>query len=653
MNKLWVLVIFLRVMIGPERVTNHNSNYKYNGAVQKPKNTKPLTLKNKHDEARTFIISTYSRDLDDFKKQVSYAAQLKPFGRVQINVSTLADKSFYEIPKQRSPWYQYACNNAAICKFFPDVKIAPFIPADFVARNRQLLLAKAKILKENGMDAAFFCSEPDFLPEAFFDAYPDMLGPRIDHPRRSNNKAFSVCVSVKETQDMYSNMINNMLTNIPEIKTFYFKSNDAGSGFCWADWSYSGPNGPLHCKNETTGERVQKFMNSLKAGAARAKTTLEVYLAEHMGTSNFSVAEKKDIQSHLPENCYYQNTAAHEMVYLGSDISSIYNDINSVYPVNSVPEILSFLGSLKSINKQKKQTVFINFRVLYDRANEGPDTQNILLTILAKYMANPDADDSSTLQQLHQLSEAWAGKKNTDNLYNAFIALSEAFAFRNSSLGNVRSINWNVAARMITRPLVVAPQRLTKEEEAYFLPYVFNVSEEEARMDYTDIQGGHYTTFPDTIKRYVDKIKRVYTALEAIDVSAPKYTFIQKMANGLRIHANLMRSCGNFAAAQIIRENNALKLNGPIHRPDKNGTWTGDTALLQFNAIMRDELDNTLDLINILQHGGINSLCLARDVAHEDCFLLGPDIIEQLKKKRKIMLDHWLDIQDYLTTPFR
>ena len=599
------------------------------------------------------LLSVPTAGIHEFKKQVSYAAQLKPFGRVQINISTLADKSFYEIPKQRSPWHQYACNNAATCKFFPDAKIAPFIPADFVARNRQLLLAKAKILRENGMDAAFFCSEPDLLPEAFFDAYPDMMGPRIDHPRRSNNKAFSVCVSVKETQDMYTNMMTKMLITVPEIKSFYFKSNDAGSGFCWADWAYSGPNGPLHCKNQTTGERVQMFMNSLKEGAARAKTTLDVYLAEPTGTSNFSITEKKDIQSHLPENCYYQSTAAHEIVYLGTDINSIYNDINSVYPVNSVPDILSFLSSLKSINKQKKQTVFINFRVLYDRANESPDAENILLTILEKYMANPGADDSNVLQLLHQLSEEWAGKKNTDNLYKAFIALKEAFNFRNSSLGNVRSINMNVAARMINRPLIVAPQRLTKEEEAYFLPYVFNVSEEEARMDYMDIQGGHYTTFPDTIKLLVDKIKNVYTALEGIDASAPKYTFIQKMANGLRIHANLMRSCGNFAAAQVIRENISLKLNGPIHRPNKEGTWTGDTTLQEFNTIMRDELDNTLDLINILQHGGTSSLCLAKDAAHEDCFLLGPNIIEQLKKKRKIMLDHWLDIQDYLTTPFR
>lgn len=41
------------------------------------------------------------------------------------------------------------------------------------------------------------------------------------------------------------------------------------------------------------------------------------------------------------------------------------------------------------------------------------------------------------------------------------------------------------------------------------------------------------------------------------------------------------------------------------------------------------------------------------DSKYEDTFLLGPDLIEQLKKKRKIMLRHWVDIESYMTTPFK
>ena len=50
-----------------------------------------------------------------------------------------------------------------------------------------------------------------------------MRGPRVDHPRRSNFEFFSPCVSVKETQEMYANMMGEMLKTIPEIKTFFSK----------------------------------------------------------------------------------------------------------------------------------------------------------------------------------------------------------------------------------------------------------------------------------------------------------------------------------------------------------------------------------------------------------------------------------------------
>jgi hypothetical protein len=172
-------------------------------------------------------------------------------------------------------------------------------------------------------------------------------------------------------------------------------------------------------------------------------------------------------------------------------------------------------------------------------------------------------------------------------------------------------------------------------------------------MDYLDVHGGRWTTSPDSVKVYVNKIKQVYLKLEAISASAHKNDFIKKMAVALRVHASLIRSCGNFAGAQHLRDSNMVKLNGPIHRPDKESTWTGDPDLQKFIMIMRDELDNTVELSAVLENGGIDAVCLAKDDVHEDCFLLSPNIIEQLRKKRKIMLDHWRDIEDYVTTPFK
>ena len=65
---------------------------------------------------------------------------------------------------------------------------------------------------------------------------------------------------------------------------------------------------------------------------------------------------------------------------------------------------------------------------------------------------------------------------------------------------------------------------------------------------------------------------------------------------------------------------------------------------------MRDELEITQDMIDILEDGGMELICYAKPPFPEDTFFLGSDLIDQLREKRKIMLAHWTDIESYLTT---
>jgi len=592
---------------------------------------------------RTFILHAPIRNLAEFEKLVKQAVRLKPYGKVEINISTLADKSFYEKPPGRNPWYEYAGNNPTPYKFFPDSRIAPFIPVEFVKKNRQLILAKAKILRVYGLEAAFWCYEPNFLPDAFFNAYPHMRGPRVDHPRRSNHPAFAPCISVKETQDMYANMVNLLVRNVPEINTFFFKTNDAGSGICWSDWQYSGPNGPAHCKNLTMGLRVQTLMNTFKAGAGQAGKSIIIYLTGSM----FSAEEKEDIYRHLPENCFFQS-------HNSDKVKGINSAIVSYYPVKGFFNPLEILNTLNSVNKISGNTIFISFRASYDRGYERLEATDQLIGMIEGYFADPPAEgEIATLQKLHKLCEKWAGIEYADQLFDAFVVLNNADKFRKVTLRSVSPMYWGVSTRQITRPLVFVPQQLTTEEEKYFLPYIFNVSENEARLDYTDINGGHRTIQPGVMEQFLHKIDQVCLLFENVPPSAPEKKFIENMTTALKIYRSIMRSAGNFAGAQVIRDRNKDKLNGPAHRPDKIPTWTGDPDLLRFNEIMRDELDNAQELIDLLENGGMDMICHADDSLHEDTFLLGPDLIDQIKQKRKIMLKHWTDIEGYMTTPFK
>ncbi|MEP7109604.1 MAG: hypothetical protein ABI760_16540 [Ferruginibacter sp.] len=599
----------------------------------------------KTGEDKVFIINAPINNLDEFRKLAKLAIRLKRYGRVQINISTLADKAFHEIPAKGSPWHEYASNNPSPFKFFPDPKLAPFIPAEFVRKNRQLLLDKAKILHELGLEAAFFGYEPNFLPSAFFDAYPQMLGPRVDHPRRSTEKAFAPCTDVKETREMYTGMMAEMLKNVPEISSFFFKTNDAGGGICWAYWLYSGPNGPANCKNIPMGERVKTLLNTFRDGASKAGRPLSIYLDE--ASSNFSDEEKEDIQNLLPPDCYYKSTDAHKIINIGSLISSNY-------PVKGMIDPVAFIKSTRSISDPSVKSVFINFRSSYDRGYECLEAIDVVLEMLEHRLKEKSPEGPlSGQEELMKLCELWAGNNSAAKLYNAFVALDEASAYKTAAIPRVSTLYWGVTTRHINRPLLFAPGRLTEKEEAYFLPYIFNVSKEEARQDYTDVHGLHHVIQTGAVQNYVNRLSNVSRLLDMVDATAPKKEFISNMAISARIIASIMRSCGNFAEAQAIRDRNQAKLSAGPHLPGKEPTFTGDPDFIRFNEIARDELDNTQNLIGILENGGMDLLSYAKDPKYEDRFVLGPDLIQQLKKKRRIMLDHWTDIEDYLTSPFK
>ena len=601
-----------------------------------------ITDQDKEIHEKVFILHAPITDLEEFREFVQQACLLKPFGSVQINISTLADKSSHEIPEGRNFWYEYASRNPTPYKFFPDAKIAPFLPKNFVEKNRNLLLAKAKILKEFGIDAAFWSYEPNFLPDAFFNEHPEIMGPRVDHPRRNNQPAFAPCINVVETREMYENMVAELLENVPEIKTFFFKTNDAGSGICWSDWQYVGPNGPSHCKDKSMGERVAMLMNTFHEGARRSGNEISIYLTGSM----FSDEEKADIYKHLPKDCYYQS-------HNSDKVKAVSSLAVSHFPVKGMLDPLDFVRNIHSIDAQDN-TIFISFRASYDRGYERLDISAKFLEMFSKYF-NKGLENSNTneLESLEQICLEWAGEQDSETLYKSIIALDEANKYKKSALGRISAIYWSVSTRHVTRPLVFEPSLLTREEEAYFMPYVFNPSEHEARIDYTDIHGGHLTVEEGVVDQYILKLNEAIRLLEEVSNEAPESKLINDLAMGLKVYGCFIQSAGNFAEAQVIRDRNKSNVKmGPI-RPDKDGDWTGDLDLQRFNTVMRKELDNTVELISLLEDGGMNYINHANSPDSEDTFLLGPDLIDQLRIKRRIMLNHWTDIEKYLATPLK
>jgi hypothetical protein len=588
---------------------------------------------------RVFIVYSTGEDQQEFKDYAKIMARLRPYGRVDICINAPAEKSEYEIPENSCDWHEYASYNRSVAAFFPDAKLVPFFPADFVAKNRQLLLYKAGVLRELGLSASFRSNEPRFLPEAFFEKYPDLRGPRVDHPRRSVQKEFAPCFHRPETIEMYRNMAEQLFANVPEIRTLYFSMNDAGSGFCWEDWLYSGPNGPSACRNINKSEAITTMLKVYKEGARKTGNDIDIYFK-----GMFTDAEIQDLAAKLPDKCFLEGSNTPPV----RNISTMF-----AYPVRGIINPLNILRTLGKPEKSTTQTYVLSFQTSYSRGHERIEIIEKVVDMILENFKDPAGEgEINALVALRKLCTRWGGDENAEILYNAFQLFDQAINRNNNTLRGMDPLYWAVSARHITRPLVYAPQLLTAKEEKSFLPYVFNISTEEARNDYMDIHGGNRELPMNAVDNLTGDLKRVSSLIERIK-NAPEQKFLDNLARAIRIYACVVSTCGNFNDAQIIRNRNRDLLARPDHRPNKIPTWTGDQDLLDFNEIMRKELDNTQDLVNLLESGGRDLVYTARPPFPEDTFVLGPDIINQLKTKRKIMLAHWIDIEGYLVTPFK
>lgn len=598
----------------------------------------------KQDDA-IFVVHSSYHDVETFSDFSGQIARLKPFGRIDMNINSTAEKAGFEMPDGGSPWHEYAAHDRSLMKFFPDEKIAPFIPEELVVKNRQLLLSKVKIIQDLGLSAGYRSNEPHFLTEAFFESYPHLRGPRVDHPRRSLQMEFAPCLHQQEAEEMYQNMANTLFENVPEIHTVHFNMNDAGCGLCWADWLYSGPNGPSSCSNHNISESVLILVNVFKKAARQTGHDIDIFMR-----GMFTNSEIDEIVSLLPANCYIRGTDKGN----NPPRKSLGSMAWSAYPVKGIINPLGILRTLNRNSENIPQRYNLSFGGAYDRGTECLETVEKVVDIVEDYLTSPTEEGQiSTLQSLQELCVKWAGEESADQLFKALVALDEVLKSKQATIAGLSTLYWGVSTRHITRPLVFAPERLSPQDEAYFLPFIFNVSLDEARNDYMDIHGGGHNAIPmGSTGNFLNGLRRVYISMEQI-TNAPEQDFLDNMAMALRIYSSVVRSCGNFNDAQIIRNRNKEVLAGPVHRPSKDPTWTGDQDLQDFNQIMRDELDNTNELIVLLENWGMELINHAEDSQLEDTFLLGPNLIENLKQKRKIMLDHWLDIEDYLASPFK
>ncbi|HLA96346.1 MAG TPA: hypothetical protein VK612_11545 [Pyrinomonadaceae bacterium] len=168
------------------------------------------------------------------------------------------------------PYPAWFVHHISLLKVFPPKEVLPYVSADYAARVSGILKKRCEILRKLGLKAVWNANEPAVMPEAFFTAYPELRGPRIDQPSRSTKAHFAPSVDEPEMLRMYRESMQALVKRLPEVEFFNWVTTDAGSGFDWTPGLYPGPNGNTKFQDRPIDERVAGFMINAQQAAKDA-----------------------------------------------------------------------------------------------------------------------------------------------------------------------------------------------------------------------------------------------------------------------------------------------------------------------------------------------------------------------------------------------
>lgn len=600
---------------------------------------------------RVFAIDYPVRTVEEFEQIAAIVEPLKRHGRVEMDISNLSGPALSQMPpairkpgrnvaldKQgdaRSPWYDYASYQPCLERFFPPEKLAKFMDAQYVAANRRLLEGSVAVCRKYSYGQVASFHTPFYLPEEFFEAYPHLRGPRVDHPRRSVDPAYSMCVDQKEVLDMYQQMMAKLVEAAPELSSVEFKSNDAGAGLCWASWLYTGRNGPIDCERTTTAARVGRLIEVFRRGAGDHKVAIRF-------TNFFNPDEMDGVRR------------AGDGGQRGAWVSARVNN-----PVRGMWDPVGICRNLERVARGGGR-ISMDFGNDYQRGGNTHEVVQKVVELVDAYLSNPPRPGLlGRLEFVRGMCEKWVGPRDAESLMETLVSLGETLSIERASLASYDLNYVGVSMRMLTRPLVIAPQLLEDKEKSYWLDKAFTANPSQTLMDYLEGHGGRRASgmagdegWPrmKAAETVCGRLGGISSRLQRFDRSGDSKVF-HDMGLGVGIYASLLRSIHNASSMQVVRDRNAeaLAATQPVVQPLLSGK--GDSELHIANEFIRDEMDNTRELIALLEKGGLDMLAHAPTAELEDSFWLGPDVLEQLKLKLRIMQAHARDGELFFVTP--
>ena len=562
----------------------------------------------------------------------------KSIGATHLDACQVEDSLWQWNGNRYDPYPNWSMHRPSIFKFIVPPELEKYIPADYAKRNLDNLKMRARVLKEYGFKSTFNGMEPAYFPEQAYLDHPEWRGSRCDQCRRARFEYYAPCVDNPEVRAFYVRTITELCKVCP-FDRFELRSNDSGSAICWSPYLYPGKNGPESCRGKPYGRRVAEFLGMFQEGAAAAglpdaKVNVRANLVpiDHQPSLLSQLRPGQSVNS-------VSTTGAAAKYAIG--FPNRFNDYTA--PVFGLARMGFIAEQLQKYQAAGNADLEIGLRSL-----DECDTMDLLRLYLKKPIGKgPEARWAA----LRTVAVGYVGEEKAIDLVQAWEALEEANKRLDPfNTGGHLFLLGSLHQRWITRPLVAFPGELKGEDRRYWREYIFQAQSEDDANNLLDLQAnrwlsgyGGYRLLTMCIRKatpFVDRAIRTFKDLNGAAVDARAKAYLARQAARAAMYRALMINAQHVVEFQSILDRTDFEEEPEDPSPAIDEQ--GDKRLLKINQIVRAEIDNTLNMIRILDTG-LPVFDLAPTPERQTIMVLGPGIKDDLKRKIAIMEAHRRD----------
>ena len=584
---------------------------------------------------RKIFLNCRTDNLEEYREVAKFASEN---GFTHMVISQVEPSMWQWDRDRRDPYSNWSMLQSALFKIVIPEKLKKYLPEKYAERNFETFVKRAEILKEFGLKAVYVGCEPAWLPEEVYLAHPTWRGPRCDQPRRSRHEYYAPCTDNPEVVELYRECVHKLCSVVP-IEYFEFLTNDSGSGICWSGRLYPGANGPTACRHLSVADRAVHFLSVIQEAAKDVGVEAEVGY-----NRNFLDTELSAVAASLKPNQFCGNYTYNGKCGTKTVQGDAVRSYDGTSALAGMPLTVRFVNMM--LETVGDETSNIYYWLSSAKTRE-------YFEVIKACRGRLENTVTSKYNCLRIAATALIGEKYADNLVNIWEQIHYAedrLAYLNRG-GHILNLG-TIQQRWLTRPLVPFPEELAPEEKAYYRDFQFQARTEADADRLNDMQATIWCAGESArwmLWQNLEHAKKpLNNAISMIDalLSAPDigdYAFdLRELKLKLRMYKCIMVNANNVIHFQSILD----RSQKDVELKDENLAIEeqGDPRYYKMEGIIREEIDNTYEMIAILDEAKTPILSCTPTVESKYIMKFGPDVRQDLCKKIELMMKHKLDL---------